>query len=115
MQIKRGDILLVNLEPTKGSEQGLKRPAVVIQNNTGNKYSPTTIVAPVTSSCQQQYPTTVKLSSSSKTGLKKDSAVLLNQIRTVSVEHRVVKRLGEVPKKKMWRVDEAIKTSLALD
>ncbi len=115
MNLKRGEIVLVDLEPVKGSEQGLKRPAVVIQNDVGNKYSPTTIVAPVTTSYQSKYPVHVGLDASKQSGLKEDSTVLLNQIRTVSIEHRIIEKLGRVSKDKMEEVNKAIKESLALE
>ncbi len=114
MDVKRGEIFLIDLEPVKGSEQGLKRPAVVIQNDIGNKYSPTTIVAPLTSKYEEKNPAQVNLEASSKTGLKKDSTVLLNQIRTISTEHRILKKIGKVPREKMQEINKAIKISLAL-
>lgn len=113
MQVKRGDVILVNLDPTLGSEQGKTRPALVIQNDTGNRYSPTTIVAPITSSYDKTYPVNVELEKG-EAGLEKDSVVLLNQIRTVSIKHRVQKKLGRLPGKKMEKMDGAIEISLGL-
>ncbi|MBI5226581.1 type II toxin-antitoxin system PemK/MazF family toxin [Candidatus Micrarchaeota archaeon] len=114
MIIKRGDIVLVDLEPVKGSEQGKARPCLVIQNDIGNQFGPTTIVAAITSQTLHTYPFTVFL----KTGeanLPKDSLVLCNQLRTISKEHRIIKKWGSVRPEKMRQVDEALKVSLALD
>ena len=85
--LKRGDILLVNFDPIRGSEQGLVRPAIVIQNDILNKFSPLTIVAPVTSKIyEKEYPTNVFIKKEGS-NLQKDSTILLNQIRTIS-DHR---------------------------
>jgi len=112
MSIKRGDIVLVRLDPVKGSEQGKTRPCLVIQNDIGNKLSPTTIVAAITSKTDQDYPFTVKVR---KGVLPKDSLVLLNQLRTISVNHRVVKKLGNLKPKTMLAVDQALKISLGIE
>jgi len=114
MNIKRGDVLLVDFEPVKGSEQGKTRPCVVIQNDLGNASSLTTIVAPLTSRTENAYPFTV-LIKNREGGLSKDSLVLLNQIRTISIQARVLKKLGSLKSETMKKVDEAIKTSLGLD
>ena len=83
IQIKRGDVLLVNFEPVKGSEQGKVRPALVVQNDVFNKYSPLTIVAPITSKVyEKEYPTNV-LIRKKQANLNTDSTILLNQIRTI--------------------------------
>jgi mRNA interferase MazF len=79
--IRRGEIFLANLEPVKGSEQGGVRPVLIIQNDIGNEYSKTTIIAPLTSTIpKKEYPFNVFLPSSF---LKKDSTILLNQVRTI--------------------------------
>lgn len=114
MKVKRGDIVLVDLEPAKGSEQGKTRPAVVLQNDIGNKYSPTTIVAPLTSSYDEIYPVNVEIKTK-RSELEKDSIVLLNQIVTVDIEERIIKKLGSLDKDKMKEVDKAIEVSLGLD
>ena len=115
MTIKRGDIILANLEPVMGSEQGKVRPCLVIQNDTSNTYSPTTIVASITSATSdKKYPTEVSVSPKDS-GLPKDSTVLLNQIRTISISHRAIKMLGRLSEEKMAQVNEAIKVSLGLD
>lgn len=112
--IKRGDIVLVNLEPVAGSEQGGTRPALIIQNNIGNESSPTTIVAPVTSKIySKQFPTNVEIDSSNSP-LKEKSTILLNQIRTID-KSRIIKNYGKISNKKMEEVDEALMNSLGLE
>ena len=113
MKLSRGDLVLVDLDPTKGSEQGKRRPGVVIQNNTGNKHSPITIVAPVTSKYERLYPVNVEIKAS-ESSLEKDSAVLLNQIRAVSIKHRVEEKIGSLERNKMEEVDDALEVSLGL-
>lgn len=112
-RIIRGEIVLANLEPIKGSEQGRTRPVLIIQNDIGNKYSTTTIIAPITSKIMnQEYPTNVFLSMK-ESKLDKDSTILLNQIRTID-KSRIVKRISTIPKEIMENVDLAIKVSLDL-
>lgn len=114
IKIKRGDIVLVNLDPVIGSEQGKIRPAVVIQNNIGNEYSPTTIIAPITSKTfNKEFPTNVELFSKDS-GLDNDSTVLLNQIRTID-KARIIKKLHSLNKEIMDRIDFTIKISLGLN
>ena len=114
MEIKRGDILLVNFEPVKGSEQGRIRPAIVIQNNILNKFSPLTIVAPVTSKIyEKEYPTNVFIRKEDSV-LNNDSTVLLNQIRTID-KRRIVKKLGSLDIFLMNKADLAIKICLSVD
>ena len=114
MQIKRGDIVLVNLDPVIGSEQGKTRPALIIQNDIGNEYSPTTIVAPITSKIfSKQFPTNVEIDSTNSP-LKEKSTILLNQIRTID-KLRIIKNYGRISNKKMKEVDEAIMNSLELE
>jgi len=115
MNIKRGELLLVDFNPVKGSEQGKIRPAVVVQNDVGNKYSSTTIVVPITSKVREKhYPTDVFVTAK-ETGLQKDGTINCAQIATVSIEHRVIKKLGEMKPEALNKVDEALKTSLALE
>ena len=109
---KRGDVYLVNLDPTIGSEIKKTRPAVIIQNDVGNQYSPGTIVALITSGDGALYPVEVDVKSP-EGGLDKDSLVLLNQIRTVD-QRRLVKRLGQIDKTTIRKVDQAIMISLGL-
>ncbi len=115
MIIKRGDILLVNLEPVMGSEQGKTRPCIVIQTDLANNYSPTTIIAAITSSLSdKQYPTEVIIYPK-ESGLQKESTVLLNQIRTISLKDRAIKKVGSLSKEKMTEINEALKISLGFD
>ena len=109
---KRGDVYLVNLDPTIGSEIKKTRPAVIIQNDVGNQYSPVTIVAPITSGDRAIYPVEVEVKSP-EGGLANDSLILLNQIRTVD-QRRLVKRLGQIDKNTMRKIDQAIMISLGL-
>ena len=112
--IRRGDIFLVNLEPRKGSEQGGIRPVLIIQKDVLNTHAPTTIIAPITSKIYaKEYPTNVQFFSVSS-GLKKESTILLNQIRTID-KRRIGKKLGTLSNEFMNKVDRAIKASLALD
>lgn len=110
--IRRGDIFTVDLEPVCGAEQGKARPALVIQNDIGNQYSPTVIVAALTSGNQLQYDLNV-LVKAPEGGLKNDSLILLNQIRTVD-KIRLGRYWGRVSAQTMAQVDDAIKISLGL-
>jgi len=108
---QRGDIFLINFDPTVGHEIKKTRPALVIQNDIANQYSPITIVAAITSKLSTPaYPTEVNMLSADS-GLPLDSAVLLNQIR--SVDHkRLIKRIGRANTEIMRQVDQAIQISL---
>jgi len=109
----RGDIYLVNFDPTVGSEIKKTRPALVIQNDIANQYSPITIVAAITSKFDEPpYPTEVILELQ-ESGLPLRSAVLLNQIRSVD-RQRLVKHLGRADAETMQRIDAAIQISLGL-
>ena len=113
-QILRGDIVVANLEPTKGSEQGGIRPVLILQNNILNKYAPTTIVAPITSKIYtKEYPQNVQFLHL-PSGLKKESTILLNQIRTID-KKRIIKRIGTLDNLTMNKINGAIKVSLSLD
>lgn len=109
---KRGEIWLVNFDPTIGSEINKTRPAIIIQNNIGNKYSPVTIVAAITSATpnEKMYPTEVLIPCGTG-GLTNDSLILLNQIRTVD-KTRLVKRLGALPTTLLQKVSTSIQISL---
>jgi mRNA interferase MazF len=110
---RRGEIHLVNFDPTLGAEIQKTRPALVIQNDIGNTYSPITIVAAITSKFDEPpYPTEVILESE-ESGLPLRSAVVLNQIRSVD-RQRLIKRLGRANGETMGRVDRAIQISLGL-
>lgn len=113
MSIKRGDLFYVNLDPTKGSEQAGTRPVLVIQNDSGNEYAPTVIIAPLTTKAfTKRYPTNVNVPRETA-GLKEDSTVLLSQIRTID-KGRLERKLGYLPASLLREVDEAIKVSLGL-
>lgn len=109
----RGEIYLVNFNPALGSEVKKTRPALILQNDVGNEYSPVTIVAAITSQISKGiYPTNVFLKKS-QSGLKEDSLVLLNQVRTID-KQRLIKRLGSLDKETMTRVERALLVSLGL-
>mgnify|MGYP001589156484 FL=1 len=106
-EIKRGDLVLVDLEPIRGSEQGGIRPCLIIQNDKGNKYSPLTIIAPLTSKIfSKEFPTNI-LVSKEDSKLNKDSTILLNQIKTID-KLRVVRRISNLSHSSMRKVDLAI-------
>jgi mRNA interferase MazF len=107
---KRGEIWVVNFNPGRGSEQTGIRPALIIQNDTGNRYAATTIVAAITTVIKI-YPVTVFMSAKTF-GLSKDSMVNLAQLLTVD-KSRLMKRIGALSAELINRVDEAIKISLA--
>lgn len=115
LSIKRGDVLLVDFASARGSEQGKTRPAVVVQNDIGNKYSSTTIVVPVTSRIKEKnYPTDV-IATAEEMDLQKDGTINCAQVATISIENRVIKKLGTLKQETLRKVDEALKTSLGLD
>jgi len=112
--LKRGDIILVNFEPIRGSEQGGVRPAIVVQNNILNNFSPITIVAPFTSRIyEKEYPTNVFISKQDS-HLDKDSTIMLNQLRTID-KSRIIKKISSLDFYLMNKVDRALKISLFLD
>ncbi len=111
-EIKRGDIWIVNLDPTIGHEIKKSRPSVIIQNDYGNKYSSITIIAPITSqNLDKLYPFEVFLKK--RGNLEKDSKVLLNQIRAVD-KRRLIAKISRVNDKEIDNLDDAIKISLGL-
>ena len=113
MSINRGDLFWVNLDPVRGSEQAGRRPVLVVQNDTGNAYAPTTIIAPLTTTAfAKEYPTNVNLPKGIG-GLKSDSTVLLSQIRTVD-KTRLEERIGFLPLGYLFKVERAAKISLGL-
>lgn len=107
-EIRRGDIFYADLDPVIGSEQGGIRPVLVIQNNTGNEYSPTVIVAAITSKPKTKLPTHVSLKN--RKGLEKNSVVLLEQIRTID-KIRLENYVGTVDRFQMRKIDEALRRS----
>lgn len=111
MTVHRGEIYYADLSPVVGSEQGGVRPVLIVQNNVGNKYSPTIIAAAVTSQLEKaKLPTHIMLEAG-KYGLPKDSVVLLEQIRTLD-KRRLKEKIGELPLNMMTRVNEALLISL---
>jgi mRNA interferase MazF len=114
MNVRRGDVVIVDLDPTEGSEQRGTRPCLVVQNDVGNENAPTTIVVPFTTSRGDDlYPFEV-LVSATESPLREDSIALCSQIRTISIEHRVRDVLGTVPDDRMEDVDTALEYSLGL-
>jgi mRNA interferase MazF len=114
--IKRGDIYYADLSPVVGSEQGGMRPVLIVQNDTGNRHSPTVIAAAITSQAgKARLPTHIELSAK-HFGLSRDSVILLEQIRTLD-KSRLRERMGQLDAATMNRVDSAIAVSfgLALD
>jgi mRNA interferase MazF len=110
---KRGEIYLVNFDPTLGAEIRKTRPALILQNDIANRYSPVTIVAAVTSKFSEPlYPTEIFVSGR-EGGLKQDSVILLNQVRSVD-KQRLVERLGMLNKDTLEKVDCALEISLGL-
>ncbi|MFI3207146.1 MAG: type II toxin-antitoxin system PemK/MazF family toxin [Clostridia bacterium] len=113
MNIKRGDIFYADLSPVVGSEQGGVRPVLIVQNDVGNKYSPTVIAAAITSQkAKTNLPTHIELGSV-QTGLQKDSIVLLEQIRTID-KHRLKEKMGCLDDGSMNKVNQAIGISFGL-
>ncbi len=111
--IKRGDIFYADLSPVVGSEQGGIRPVIIIQNDVGNRYSPTVIVSAITSQINKaKLPTHVEISSE-EYGLNKDSVVLLEQVRTLD-KRRLKEKIGHMTDEDMSKVDVALKISLDL-
>ncbi|MDR3210151.1 MAG: type II toxin-antitoxin system PemK/MazF family toxin [Oscillospiraceae bacterium] len=111
--VKRGDIYYADLSPVVGSEQGGMRPVLIVQNDTGNKHSPTVIAAAITSQINKaRLPTHIELGAESY-GLTKDSVILLEQIRTID-KRRLKERMGQLDETLMTRVDNAIAVSFGL-
>ena len=111
--IRRGDIYYADLSPVVGSEQGGVRPVLIVQNDIGNKHSPTVIAAAITSQINKaKLPTHIELQASSY-GLSKDSVILLEQVRTID-KRRLKERMGRLDEGVMSRVDEAIAVSLGI-
>ena len=110
---KRGQIYIADLTDVKGSEQGGYRPVLIIQNDIGNKYSPTVIVACITSRVKNNMPTHAMLIDEFREGLDKDSVILLEQIRTLD-KRRLRKYIGTISSSEMDKVNEALKISVGL-
>ena len=108
---KRGEVWMVNFNPGRGSEQKGVRPALIIQNDTGNQYAATTIIAAITSTIKK-YPVTVVVPRGNG-GLKEESMINLAQILTID-KGRLIRKIGQIEKEKIVGVDEAIKISLGV-
>ncbi|GAA0285303.1 type II toxin-antitoxin system PemK/MazF family toxin [Halobacterium noricense] len=111
--IRRGDVVVVRLDPAEGHEMKKTRPAVVVQNDVGNRNSSTTIVAPATGT-YRDYPFEVFVEAETSP-FEKDSSIRLDQVRVVSIEKRIHSVAGSLDEETMHDVDDALKLSLALD
>ncbi len=118
--IRRGDIYYADLSPVVGSEQGGIRPVLIVQNNMGNRYSPTVIAAAITSKTgKTKLPTHIEVAAGGnvldeeKSGLAKNSVILLEQIRTID-KRRLKERMGKLDERTMQQVDSAISISFGL-
>ena len=113
MNVKRGDIFYADLSPVVGSEQGGLRPVLIVQNDVGNKYSPTVIAAAITSKMSKaKLPTHIGVYAN-QVGLLKDSVILLEQIRTID-KTRLKEKMGHLDTEKMNEVNNAITVSFGL-
>lgn len=113
MEVRRGDLFFANLNPVIGSEQGGTRPVLVLQNDVGNKHSPTTIVAAVTSRIKKaKLPTHIELPKS-LSKLDRHSVILLEQLRTID-RRRLKERIAHIDQETMARVGKALEISLGL-
>ena len=113
MEVHRGEVFYADLSPVVGSEQGGVRPVLIVQNEIGNRHSPTVIAAAITSRLDKhRLPTHINIRAAD-TGLAKDSVVLLEQIRTLD-KRRLKDRMGELDEPSMTRVDHALQVSFGL-
>lgn len=118
MNVKRGDIFYADLSPVVGSEQGGLRPVLIIQNDIGNRYSPTVIAAAITSKTEKsRLPTHISVEARAVDGgcgLARDSVILLEQIRTLD-KRRLRERMGRLDEERMRLVDRALEISFGLE
>ena len=113
MIVHRGDIYYADLSPVVGSEQGGIRPVLIVQNDVGNRFSPTVIAAAITSQrTKANLPTHIMVNANAA-GLAKDSIVLLEQVRTID-KHRLKERMGSLDTQSMTQVDQALSVSFGL-
>lgn len=113
MTVKRGEIYYADLSPVIGSEQGGMRPVLIVQNDVGNKYSPTVIAAAITSQkYKTQLPTHISVNADN-CGLQKDSIVLLEQVRTID-KTRLKEKMGNLPDNEMSKINRALSVSFGL-
>ncbi|MET3576020.1 type II toxin-antitoxin system PemK/MazF family toxin [Bhargavaea ullalensis] len=113
MAIKRGDVFFADLSPVVGSEQGGTRPVLVIQNDIGNRFSPTVIIAAITAQIQKaKLPTHVEIDAE-KHGFDRDSVILLEQVRTID-KSRLTDKITHLDDELMAQVEQALEVSLGL-
>ena len=113
MIVKRGDVFFAELSPVVGSEQGGTRPVLVIQNDIGNRFSPTVIIAAITAQIQKaKLPTHVEIDAK-KYGFERDSVILLEQLRTID-KSRLTDKINQLDEALMEKVDEALEISVGL-
>ncbi|MFT8873109.1 MAG: type II toxin-antitoxin system PemK/MazF family toxin [Sporolactobacillus sp.] len=113
MIVKRGDVYFADLSPVVGSEQGGVRPVLIIQNDIGNRFSPTVVVAAITAQIQKaKLPTHVEIDAK-RCGFDRDSVILLEQIRTID-KQRLTDKIAHLDEEMMSRVNKAIQISLSL-
>ncbi|MBM7649396.1 mRNA interferase MazF [Bacillus ectoiniformans] len=113
MIVKRGDVYFADLSPVVGSEQGGVRPVLVVQNDIGNRFSPTIIVAAITAQIQKaKLPTHVEIDAK-RYGFERDSVILLEQVRTID-KQRLTDKITQLDEEMMEKVDEALQISLGL-
>ncbi|MEI5909375.1 type II toxin-antitoxin system endoribonuclease NdoA [Bacillus spongiae] len=113
MIVKRGDVYFADLSPVVGSEQGGVRPVLVLQNDIGNRFSPTVIVAAITAQIQKaKLPTHVEIDAK-RYGFERDSVILLEQVRTID-KQRLTDKITHLDDEMMDKVDDALQISLGL-
>lgn len=112
MVVKRGDIFYADLGPVVGSEQDGIRPVLIVQNDIGNKYSPTIIAVPITTKIKPNLPTHIPIKKG-KFGLLRDSVILIEQVRTLD-KKRLKEKIGSLDKENLDKVKNALKLSLSL-
>lgn len=112
MTVKRGDVFFADLDPVLGSEQGGIRPVLVVQNNIGNRYSPTLVVLPLSTAKKNYLPTHIHICGSKS--LPRDSIVLAEQIRTID-RYRLREYVGSIDKEIMVEINRAMKISIGVD
>ena len=113
LNVKRGDVYFADLSPVVGSEQGGVRPVLIIQNDIGNRFSPTVIIAAITAQIQKaKLPTHVEIDAK-RYGFERDSVILLEQIRTID-KQRLTDKITQLDEEMMEKVDEAVQISLGL-
>ena len=114
LQVRRGEIYYASLDPVVGSETGKTRPVLVVQNDVGNQFSPTTIVAVITEYSEKKATYPICVVTGRESGLKKNSIVNLSQIRTLDKSRLTGPKLATLPDELMEKVNLALKNSLAL-